>query len=99
MKDKDIFHATHEHVTHKQLNAAAFGVALFSSVLLSLQASRNPAKRWRQLRVCALQLTSQIWQYRTRVGSYATSSSSPHQPEVGLGQARGNWHQQLLGDG
>jgi hypothetical protein len=51
-------------------NYIVLGLSLLNTVIAGLTAFTNPAMRWHYLRSSALQLESEIWQFRTRTGKY-----------------------------
>ena len=58
-------------------NVAAFSLALFSSFFASYIAYSSPMQRWQQLKSAALQLRSEIFQFRTRTGLYDYTVKTP----------------------
>lgn len=58
------------------IDKIAFGIAVFSTFFASYVAYDNPVQKWKQLRSAALQLRSEIWEFRTRTGSYNYSLQS-----------------------
>jgi hypothetical protein len=42
----------------------------------------SPARRWRELRAMAESMQSDVFQFRTRTGSFAVSMAEPRQPEL-----------------
>lgn len=51
-------------------DAAAFGLAVFSSLVATYIGYTSPVQRWQQLRSSALTLRSEIIRFRTRTGDY-----------------------------
>ena len=51
-------------------DAAAFGLAVFSSLVATYIGYTSPVQRWQQLRSSALTLRSEITRFRTRTGDY-----------------------------
>lgn len=48
-------------------------LSFVTTILVSYVAFMNPAVRWQQLRVAALQIESNIWMFRTRSGKYRSN--------------------------
>eukprot|EP01031_Cornospumella_fuschlensis_P029602 gene29602-35735_t len=64
--------------------ALIFLLSVASSVAASVMTYMKPLKRWRRCRDIAQRMQSLIWQYRTRVGDFATSVSDPRASERAL---------------
>ena len=52
------------------LNASILCLSLFGTIIAGLTGYLNPAWRWQELRAAALDIESQIWEFRTRTGPY-----------------------------
>lgn len=57
-------------------NYIVLGLSLANTIIAGLMSFMNPAKRWHHLRSSALQLESEIWQFRTRTGKYRDRRSA-----------------------
>ena len=60
------------------------GLSLAASLLTSVTAYLDPQQRWSVLRCAALELSSEVWKFRTRKGDYATVNGSSKEAECYL---------------
>ena len=54
-----------------------FCLSLGAAFVAAVNAFYNPVKKWQQVRDATAEMKSQIWQYRTRSGSYAQGAEGP----------------------
>lgn len=64
-----ILNQAYDYPTRAAIIALGFTITAISSYI----AFMNPAVRWQNLRIAALDMESNIWQYRTRIGRYAVT--------------------------
>jgi hypothetical protein len=72
-------------------DSIAFGLAVFSTFFASYVAYSNPVQKWKQLKSAALQLRSEIIEFRTRTGpyDYATQTKDAHELRSNILSLRG----------
>eukprot|EP00942_MAST-04A_sp_MAST-4A-sp1_P012913 g12913.t1 len=57
-------------------NYLIVGLSLINTVIAGLTSFLNPASRWHYLRSAALEIESEVWQFRTRTGKYRNVRSA-----------------------
>ena len=63
-------------------SSATFVASSLLTLLTGMTEFVQPSQRWRELRAIAESLQSDIFQFRTRTGSFAISLTDPRQPEL-----------------
>ena len=68
-------------ITREYANLVTLALSLVSAIVAGYTSFMNPAARWHHLRSSALQLESQIWQFRTRTGKFRQNDLDARQVE------------------